>query len=174
MSFKFKVLVFGDGGVGKTTLINRYLTGLFAQGTITIGVDFHIKAVDIEGKKVTLQIWDFAGEERFRFLLPSYAKGANGAIFMFDITRYTSLNSVNEWLDVFRKSVYEEEQVPMIIVGGKLDLNERRTVPRSDAENIASEFQFHDYLECSSKTGENVEEIFNKIARSMMEKAGFI
>lgn len=176
MSFKFKVLVFGDGGVGKTTLINRYLTGLFAQGTITIGVDFHIKAVEIGGKKVTLQIWDFAGEDRFRFLLPSYAKGANGVIFMFDITRYGSLNSVNEWLDVFKKSFKdeEEEEVPMIMVGGKLDLNERRTVPRSDAENIASEIQFHDYLECSSKTGENVEEIFNKIARYMMEKAGYI
>ncbi|TFG21923.1 MAG: GTP-binding protein [Promethearchaeota archaeon] len=176
MSFKFKVLVFGDGGVGKTTLINRYLTGLFAQGTITIGVDFHIKAVEIEGKKVTLQIWDFAGEDRFRFLLPSYAKGANGVIFMFDITRYTSLNSVNEWLNVFKKSFKEEEveEVPMIIVGGKLDLNERRTISRIDAENIASEFQFYDYLECSSKTGENVEEIFNKIARFMMEKARFI
>ncbi|TFG01961.1 MAG: GTP-binding protein [Promethearchaeota archaeon] len=176
MSFKFKVLVFGDGGVGKTTLINRYLTGLFAQGTITIGVDFHIKTVEIEGKKVTLQIWDFAGEDRFRFLLPSYAKGANGVIFMFDITRYTSLNSVNEWLDVFKNSFKEDEveEVPMIIVGGKLDLNERRTISRSDAENIASEFQFYDYLECSSKTGENVEEIFNKIARFMMEKARFI
>ena len=176
MSFKFKVLVFGDGGVGKTTLINRYLTGLFAQGTITIGVDFHIKAVDIQGKKVTLQIWDFAGEDRFRFLLPSYAKGANGVIFMFDITRYTSLHSVNEWLDVFRKSVSEEEEeeVPMIIVGGKLDLNERRAIPRSDAANIASEFQFDDYLECSAKTGENVEEIFNKIAWIMMKKGRFI
>ena len=176
MSFKFKVLVFGDGGVGKTTLINRYLTGLFAQGTITIGVDFHIKAVEIEGKKVTLQIWDFAGEDRFRFLLPSYAKGANSIIFMFDITRYTSLNSVNEWLDVFKKSFKEEEEeeVPMIMVGGKLDLNERRTISRIEAENIASEFQFNDYLECSSKTGENVEEIFNKIAQFMMEKAGYI
>lgn len=176
MSFKFKVLVFGDGGVGKTTLINRYLTGLFAQGTITIGVDFHIKAVEIEGKKVTLQIWDFAGEDRFRFLLPSYAKGANGVIFMFDITRYTSLNSVNEWLNVFKKSFKEEEveEVPMIMVGGKLDLNERRTISRIEAENIASEFQFYDYLECSAKTGENVEEIFNKIARIMMEKAGFM
>jgi len=174
LEFKFKLLIFGNGGVGKTTLVNRYLTGLFAPGILTIGVDFHIKAVDIEGKKVTLQIWDFAGEERFRFLLPSYAKGANGAIFMFDITRYASLTSVNEWLDVFRKSLIEGEEVPMIIVGGKLDLNERRTVSQIEARNISSEFQFHDYLECSAKTGENVEEIFNKIARSMMQRAGFI
>ena len=175
LGYKFKLMIIGNGGVGKTTLVNRYLTGLFAEGTITIGVDFHIKAVEIDGKKVTLQIWDFAGEDRFRFLLPSYAKGANGVIFMFDITRYASLNSVNEWLDVFRKSFKEEEEeVPMIIVGGKLDLNERRTIPRSEAENIASEFQFHDYLECSAKTGENVEDIFNKITRVMMEKAGFM
>jgi len=171
---KFKLMIVGNGGVGKTTLVNRYLTGLFTEGSLTIGVDFHIKSVEIEGKKATLQIWDFAGEDRFRFLLSSYAKGANGAIFMFDITRYTSLESVYEWLDVFRKGFKEEEEVPMIMVGGKVDLHERRAIPRLDAANIASEFQFYDYLECSSKTGENVEDIFIKIARIMMEKAGLI
>ncbi|MFX1394454.1 MAG: Rab family GTPase [Promethearchaeota archaeon] len=171
---KFKLMIIGNGGVGKTTLVNRYLTGVFTQGALTIGVDFHIKAVEIEGEKVTLQIWDFAGEDRFRFLLPSYAMGANGAIFMYDITRYTSLDSVEEWLDVFRKSFKEDEEVPMIMVGSKLDLMERRVVPRVDAVEIASKYQFYDYLECSSKTGKNVEDIFFRIAQIMLEKAAII
>lgn len=172
---KFKLMIIGNGGVGKTSLVNRYLTGVFTEGSLTIGVDFHIKSVDIEGKKATLQIWDFAGEDRFRFLLPNYAMGSHGAIFMFDITRYTSLESVEEWLEVFKKSFKEtEEEVPMIMVGGKMDLHEKRAIPREDAVEMASKYQFYDYLECSSKTGENVEDIFVRIARIMMEKAGLI
>ncbi len=83
MDAMFKLCIFGDGGVGKTTLVKRYLTGVFAgDTTMTIGVDFHIKKLNIEGKEVGLQIWDFAGEDRFRFLLPSYVFGTSGGIFM--------------------------------------------------------------------------------------------
>ena len=99
----FKVCLFGDGGVGKTTLINRYLTGVFkSDESITIGVDFHIKKLIIEEKRISLQIWDFAGEERFRFLLPSYVLGASGGIFVYDITRFTSLKNFQDWLDIFK------------------------------------------------------------------------
>ena len=90
--FIFKVCIFGDGGVGKTTLIKRYLSGTFDESTrITIGVDFHIKKLEVEGKQITLQLWDFAGEERFRMLLPTYMRGAKGGIFLYDICLlYTS------------------------------------------------------------------------------------
>lgn len=172
---KFKLMIFGNGGVGKTTLVSRYLTGLFTLGSMTIGVDFHIKQVDVSGKKITLQIWDFAGEERFRFLLPSYVAGANGAIFMFDITRYTSLTNLNEWLEVFKKGFKDNEiGIPMIMVGSKLDLEADRSVDKQYAEKIALKNKFKLYIECSSKTGENVEEIFDKIAYLMMEKDGLL
>ena len=165
---KFKILIFGDGGVGKTTLVNRYLTGVYTTGSITIGVDFHIKLLEIEGKEITLRIWDFAGEEKFRFLLPSYAEGSNGGIFMFDVTRYSSIKNIDEWLSVFKQSMKNQE-IPLLIVGGKKDLQNERSVSNQDAADIAKRHNFKDYIECSSKTGENVEEIFIKLARSMMK-----
>jgi len=173
---KFKVLIFGNGGVGKTCLINRFLTGSFIRGAITIGVDFHIKMIDTEGKKVTLLIWDFAGEQHFRFLLPSYAEGSHGGIFMFDLTRFSSLDNIHEWLTIFGQGLKRnnEGEIPLIMVGSKLDLELERIISHQEAEIIARKHKFYDYIECSSKNGKNVEEIFIRIARIMMEKAGLI
>ena len=170
--FIFKVCIFGDGGVGKTTLIRRYLTGMFDSTLkMTIGVDFHIKKIEIEKKRITLQIWDFAGEERFRILLPSYVRGAKGGIFMFDITRYSSLINLDEWLEVV-KSV--QRDIPLMMVGGKLDLNEQRSISSEIAKELADANNFYGYGECSSKTGLYVEEIFELLTHGILEKSNFI
>lgn len=173
---RFKVCVFGDGGVGKTCLINRYLTGLFTPDpTITLGVDFHVKWIDLEEKKIFLQIWDFAGEERFRFILPSYIIGASGCIFMYDITRYSTFRNFDDWLDVFNEGVKRNnEEIPFIIVGGKSDLESVRNVPKEEVEEAVEKFNILDSLVCSSKTGENIEDIFVNITRIMMNKAGLL
>ena len=172
----FKVVFFGDGGVGKTTLINRYLTGVFkSDSVITIGVDFHVKKIDIDGKRVSLQIWDFAGEDRFRFLMPSYVVGASGGIFMYDITRYTSLRNFNDWIDIFKQGYKgDNHQMPVIMVGSKLDLEYKRAVSREEAFELAKKNNLYTYVECSSKSGQNVEEVFIEISRYMMKKAGLI
>jgi small GTP-binding protein len=169
----FKIVIFGDGGVGKTTLINRYLTGVFtSDSTMTIGVDFHVKKVDIDGKRVGLQIWDFAGENRFRFLMPSYVVGASGGVFMFDITRYTSLKNFNDWIEIFKKGYKADtQQIPVLMVGSKLDLEYKRAVSREEAFELAKENNLFGYLECSAKSGENVEDIFKEISRLMLIKA---
>ena len=137
----FKIVIFGDGGVGKTTLINRYLTGVFiGDSSMTIGVDFHVKKVDIDGKRVGLQIWDFAGENRFRFLMPSYVVGASGGVFMFDITRYTSLKNFNDWIEIFKTGYKANtQQIPVLMVGSKLDLEYKRAVSREEAFEMAKE-----------------------------------
>lgn len=172
----FKIIIFGDGGVGKTTLVSRYLTGLFkGNTTITIGVDFHIKKIDLEDKKISLQIWDFAGEERFRFLLPNYVKGAAGGIFMYDITRYSSLKNITDWLEVFRKGAGKAEQnIPILLVGGKIDLDHKRAVEKEYAMEVAKDKGLYGYIECSSKTGKNVETIFKALTRVLMEKSGLL
>ncbi len=172
MSFKYKVCVFGNGGVGKTTLVNRYLTGIFkSEYKVTIGADFFMKKLNHAQKQITLQIWDFAGEDKFRFLLPSYAKGASGGIFMYDITRHSSILNIYEWLNVFKEGFDKKEiDIPLIMVGGKLDLNLKRTVSTELAIELARKNNIDDIIECSSKTGENVEEIFIKISQMMMDK----
>ena len=172
----FKVCIFGDGGVGKTSLVNRFLTGLFKSGTImTIGVDFLIKDIEIQGKRVALQIWDFAGEKRFQFILPGYVKGTSAGIFMFDITRMSSLTSLHEWLEVFKKGTDEQgANVPIMMVGGKIDLSDRRSVFSIDAKEMAQSYNLLDYIECSSKTGENIELIFTKLAQFLLKNAGLL
>ena len=171
----FKLCIFGDGGVGKTTLTQRYVTGLFDGGTrMTIGADFHIKIINLDDKKVALQIWDFAGERQFRFLLPTYVKGASGGIFMYDTTRYSSLKNLNEWLTALTSELDTLTTVPVLMVGGKADLVEKKAVFPEYVTSIVEENNFAGFFECSAKTGDNVEEIFVSLTRLMLKRAGLI
>ena len=172
----FKLCIFGDGGVGKTTLVNRYLKKVFDESIkMTIGADFYVKDLEIEGKKVVIRIWDFGGEQRFKVLLPSFAKGADGGIFMYDITRYTSVKNIDDWLSIFEKSAQDKQiNIPIVMVGGKLDLQEKRSVATEDAVELSEKHNLQGYYECSSKTGENVEEIFISITRKIMESINLI
>ncbi|NVM44022.1 MAG: GTP-binding protein [Candidatus Lokiarchaeota archaeon] len=172
----FKLCIFGDGGVGKTTLVNRYLTKIFDEDIkMTVGADFYVKDLEIDGKKIVVRIWDFGGEQRFKVLLPSFAKGADGGIFMFDITRYTSVKNIDDWLSIFEKNVREAElNLPIIMVGGKLDLQEKRSVETEDAVELSEKYNLQGYFECSSKTGDKVEDIFEYITRKMMKSTGLL
>jgi len=171
----FKLCIFGDGGVGKTSLTRRFLTRVFDENIqMTIGADFAVKYLEIEGMKVALRIWDFAGEEQFKILLPGYVSGAAGGIFMFDITRYASILKLGDWLAMFNRGVRGEVQLPIVMVGGKTDLEERRSVSTENAEHISKSRNLQGYLECSAKTGENVEEAFEMITREMMKVKGLL
>ena len=169
--YLFKICLFGDGGVGKTTLVQRFLTDVFHDGTtMTIGVDFHIKKVRVGDKEAKLQIWDFAGEERFRFLLPAYLQGCTGAIFMYDLTRFSTLKNFDDWFEVYQDGVKSQKNsIPLFMIGGKLDLEEDRAVPRQTAIDIANKNNFSGFVECSAKTGQNVEVAFQTLAEILIE-----
>jgi len=171
-NLQFKLPIIGDGGVGKTTLTHRYLHGLFKDSYhLTIGIDFFLKKLELDGKNVSLQIWDFAGEEKFRFLLPGVINGANGTIFMFDITRYVTFENLSNWFTVFNTANENHNQdVPALLVGSKTDLKGLRTVPSKEAKKFAQDNNLIGYIEFSSKNGENVEELFRTITKIMMEK----
>ena len=179
VSATYKCCIFGDGGVGKTTLVNRYMTGVFkGDTTLTIGVDFHIKDVDIGDTRIRLQIWDFAGEKQFRSLLPSYVRGASAGMFMYDITRYSSVKNMEEWLEVFAEGLKVDKEnidnIPLMMVGGKKDLEYKRAVPREEAVQVANEYGFEAFLETSAKTGFHVEMAFNTLARILAKKVGVL
>jgi len=171
----YKMVIFGDAGCGKTTLNQRFLTNLFKSSTtMTIGVDFEVKSLEINEKKIKLQIWDFGGEERFRFLLPTYVRGANGALFMYDVTNYSSLAHIDDWLMIIRREIPVDVNFPIIVVGGKADLIEDREVTGEEGINISKSRGVNGFIECSSKTGENVEETFEALTRLMMQKSNLL
>ncbi len=168
----FKIIIFGDAGCGKTTLTQRFLTNLFVSDSkMTIGVDFEVKSLEVDKQKVKLQIWDFGGEERFRFLLPTYVRGARGGLFLFDITNYSSIAHIDDWLSVIRKEIRAEDVFPIIVVGGKADLAENREVSAEEGIKIAKSRNVDGFIETSSKTGENVEKTFEALTRLMLNNS---
>ena len=168
----YKICIFGDKRVGKTTLAHRYLTRLFNKNIVnTLGAEIHIKFLEIENTRVVLQAWDFGGEDGFRFLLPAYARGSFGGIFMFDITVNNSLKNVDKWLSVFRGGLKTaEKQIPIIMVGGKLDLEDNRVFSKEEAKRLLKSYNMSNYIECSSVTGENVELIFETLVHNIMNR----
>jgi small GTP-binding protein len=166
MTSAFKLLLLGDGGVGKTTLAQRYATGSFISGAkMTIGASFHSAHLAVGGDDIVLQIWDLGGEGRFRFFLPTLCAGASGAIFAYDVTRMESLLHVGDWMAIFQE---QAAGIPVIMVGMKADLDQQRAVQPVDAEAIAAEQGIADVIETSAMTGQNVELVFETITSLML------
>ncbi len=164
----FKILTAGEGGVGKTTLLHRYITGEFSQSTqMTIGVEFFLKETVINDQNCTLQLWDFGGQGRFRFLLKSYVMGAKGALLMFDLTRPMTLESLDEWVEICREN---DPNLPILFVGTKLDLQEDISVDDDYAKSFLDRFNLFDFIKISSKTGKNVQNTFNLITQRVLER----
>ncbi len=169
--YTFKVLMLGEASVGKTTLTHKYIRGVFVDNPrLTIGVDFFSKKIRIDEKKISLQIWDFGGEERFRFLLPTYTKGSNAAFFLYDITSKKSLDSIGDWLSIVRENA---GAIPIILIGSKLDLEEHRQVSYEYAEKVSEKYALADHIEVSAKTGENIDESFKLMVKNLLNRAGF-
>jgi len=166
--FILKLLTAGDGGVGKTTLLHRYVEGKFSAETkMTIGVEFFLKEIQVDGQDCTLQLWDFGGQERFRFLLESYVLGAKGALLMFDLTRPITLENLEQWVSICRKS---DPSLPILFLGTKSDLVDEIMVDDDYALEFKERFNLFDYLRVSSKTGENVEKAFELLTRKILER----
>ena len=167
-NYTFKVVMGGDGGVGKTTILYRYIEGKFKVDTkMTIGVGFFFHKIDLgDDNKYNLQLWDFGGEEHFRALLNSYVSGASAALLMIDMTRINSLNKIDQWVDILRK---EDKTLPILLVGSKIDLDEKISVSDEDAIELKEKYNFIDFMKTSSKTGYNVDKVFVKILASILE-----
>ncbi len=166
--YTFKCIVAGDGGTGKTTLINRYITKTFSVDTkVTIGAGFYTKTLEINDSILKLQIWDFGGEKRFRFILPTYCKGAHGVIMAFDLTRLPTLIGLDEWIDIIKKNAATNPKI--ILIGTKSDLGQIVD------EEIINEFlarnkDVSSFYKTSSKTGENIEVVFEQMGQLLLDR----
>lgn len=163
-------MMLGDAAVGKTSLTLRFISGFFLDDLkLTIGVDFYSKTTTLKEKKVKLQIWDFGGEQRFRFLLHQYCKGANAAFFLYDITNRLSLDHLPDWTQIIREHAGD---IPIMLIGSKVDLKEFRAVTREEGILAAKKYNLSTFIELSSKTGQNVEKSFDVITEILFEKYG--
>ena len=165
----YKLIFLGDQYVGKSSILNRFYQDKFEQDyQATIGLDFHSKNVTINGNAVRLLLYDTAGQEKFKSLIPMYIRDANIILVVYDITSKDSFTHTEHWVNE-TKDLKREDAI-FVLVGNKTDLEENRVVQVKEAEDFANEkgFLFH---EVSAKTGENVEELFNnKIFPEMARK----
>ncbi|MHA2225980.1 MAG: Rab family GTPase [Candidatus Hodarchaeales archaeon] len=186
MALLAKICILGDGMVGKTSLVNRYLgKGFTSEYLPTLGSDFASKEIYVQTKKGTrllrLQIWDLAGQPSFQQIRTRYYKRAAGALLVFDVTRPESFENLKLWINEFYKYV-ESPQASIILLGNKIDLQGKNivssdTVRRfidlglTESKIYLEDDQF-DYLETSAKTGENVEKAFQIIGKQIIKRIG--
>jgi len=166
--FLLKVLVIGDSGIGKSSVILRFSDGIFEESFVsTIGVDFKIRSLEINAKRVKVQVWDTAGQERFRTISSSYYRGAHGVLVVYDITDACSFSNVKEWLQKVEQ--YACSDVSIILVGNKSDLEDNRTVSTESAQEFASMMMLP-LVEVSAKEGHNIELLFTQMAVKILER----
>lgn len=161
----FKLLIIGDSGVGKSSLLIRFSDNIFSGSYITtIGVDFKIRTVVINGERVKLQIWDTAGQERFRTITNTYYRGTHGVIVVYDVTNGESFANVKRWLQEIESNC---DVVNKVLVGNKNDDPARKVVITEDAQRFANQMDIQ-LFETSAKDNINVEEMFLAITEQVL------
>ena len=162
-----KILILGDSSVGKTSLLLKYADGYFPTIYVaTIGVEYKIKKININGADINLQIWDTAGQERFRSITKNFMKGADGIMYVYDITQKSSFDNLKSWI---RSSEESTEGFKKLIAGNKSDLEIDRVVQNESLTKYCEDKNIKG-LEVSAKTGSKVNEAFETLARLIVGK----
>ena len=157
----FKILLLGDSGVGKSSLLLRYTKNEFISDMrSTIGVEFALKYITIDNYQLKIQIWDTAGMERYRSITNAYYKGAKGVIVLYDICRKKSFENVDKWIDDFKSKA--DDDAVIILIGNKSDLDDKREVSKEEGESKAQMNKFA-FMETSAKDNNNVQKGFETL-----------
>ena len=164
----YKVLLLGDTKVGKTCFLMRYTDNTFQETHMsTIGLDYRLKTMKLSsGKNVKVQIWDTAGQDRFRAITKNYFKGAHGIILIYDVTDEQSFDNVSNWINQIKEEA--SDNVIIFLVGNKIDDVDHRKIQIENGENLANTFKL-EFFETSAKTGENVQKTFQTLVQKIDE-----
>lgn len=169
-----KVIILGDSGVGKTSLMQQYVNKKFStQYKATIGADFLTKELTLDERKVVMQIWDTAGQERFQSLGVAFYRGADCCVLMFDVTNQKSFDALETWHDEFliQSNTSDPENFPFMVIGNKIDTDEsRRVVSTQKAQRWCQEKGNLPYFETSAKEATGVEQAFEIIGRNALQQ----
>ena len=162
-----KLLVVGDSSVGKTNFVMRLINNEFSKNYMTTsGIDLKTTDIEIKNKKIHIQLWDTAGQEKYKAITKNLFLKVMGALIIYDITNEASYNNLKSWVKLIKEECGKHMQ--LIILGNKSDLNDERKISKDEAINYAKE-QKIDYIETSSKTGENVKKAVTMICESILE-----
>ena len=161
-------MAIGDSGVGKTTLFQKYTIGDPSDAIVVMGIDFYFKKIKISNKKYKLQLWNVSGDEKFKFILPSYIWGASGAFIVFDITNISTFENVYNWVDSMKNE--RKNSLSMILIGNKIDLEHKREVKIEQVKEACNKLGLSRYIECSFLTGKNVKVIFDIMIEDLIQK----
>ena len=177
--YQLKLLLIGDAGVGKTCVLLRYTNDSFNSiVNTTIGIDFTIKKLSFNKKRLKVQIWDTAGHESFRHITRSYYRGADAVMLLYDVTNRSTLDGIRRWIDdimspppLHKKDNVicgDDNKVYKILIGCKCDLNSYRKITWEEGSAMAKEFKM-DFFEVSAKTNYNIIEAFSKLYDDVMQ-----
>lgn len=160
-----KLCLLGDSGVGKTCIVNRFVSDIFSEHeSLTVGAAFTTKTVKVGDNSILFQIWDTAGQEKYRGLAPMYYRGSAAAIVVYDITSERSFNEMQTWITELRQ--LGPQNLVLAITGNKLDLESARQVQTSTGETFARNTDAL-FMETSAKDGRNVQDLFKTIAERL-------
>lgn len=165
---KYKVVLAGEGAVGKTTLINRFVTGSFSTDyKATIGVQIFSKKLFIKGQEIDLQIWDIAGQTLFRKFRSRFFANSRGALLVFDLTVPSTLSNLHNWI---RDIKHVTDSIPFVVIGNKNDLTNLQSISPEDVADFlnSTNASVKAYYNTSALSGENVEECFRDLCNHMI------
>ena len=159
---KCQLLIIGDSTVGKTSILSKYASKTFNENYLaTVGLDFFTKDDTIDNKIIRIKIWDTAGQERYKALTKCFFQKAQGVILVFDVTTRKTFDDLKFWIESINSNVYDNESIPIVIFGNKIDL-QKREVTKKEATDFAEKNNF-EYYETSAKTGEGVDNAIKEL-----------
>uniref|UniRef100_A0A8C4Q5Y9 Ras-related protein Rab-12 n=1 Tax=Eptatretus burgeri TaxID=7764 RepID=A0A8C4Q5Y9_EPTBU len=170
---RLQLILIGDRGVGKTSLLERFTGGAFTENCkSTVGVDFKIRTIDVGDKKIRLQIWDTAGQERFNSITSAYYRNAKGILIVYDLTKRETFEELGKWMKMVDK--YASEDADLLLVGNKLDREMEREVRRDEGEKFARQYCGMRFCESSAKDNSNVDDLFHRLVEDVVRKVSVL